>query len=149
MSFAMLAFAMLISFFSKKCFYLLLHRKFRPDRKISQAQSMLFGVFIAKDGVELNPSHVGCGDKLLVTEGAHGCGGFRSCLLIWQRMMSEREKAPTIGFGEPFTVFNSCVEPVVLAVEKPTSRRFFTRAIWKRRIKNSSEFLYNHRAFGE
>ena len=36
-----------------------------------------------------------------------------------------------------------------LAVEIPTSGRFFTRAIWKRRIKNSSEFFYNHRAFGK
>src|SRR5262249_21895005 len=109
----------------------------------------LFGVFIAKDGIDLNPSHVGFRNIRLVTGGAYGCRVFRSCLRVWQRMMPESKKAPPIGFGEPFTVFNGCIDAVELAVEKPMSRRFCTRAIWKRRIKNSSEFLYNQRAFRE
>jgi hypothetical protein len=84
-----------------------------------------------------------------VTEGALVCWGFRSRLRIWQRMMPKSEKAPAIGFGEPLTVLDGYIEAVVLTVKKPTSRRFLTRAIWKRRIKNSSEFFYNHRAFGK
>src|SRR5215467_15695453 len=69
----------------------------------------LFGVFIPKDGIELNPSHIGFGNIRLVAGGAYGCGGFRSCLLVWQRMMPESEKAPAIGFGKPFSVFNGYV----------------------------------------
>ena len=65
--------------------------------KILDDNESLFRVLVSKDGIELNPSHIGFGNIRLVTEGAFVCRGFRSCLRVWQRMMPKSEEAPAIG----------------------------------------------------
>src|SRR5258706_9526870 len=64
-------------------------------------------------------------------------------------MMTESKETPSVGLGKLLTVFHGRVDAVVLAVEKPASRWFRTRAVRKSRIKNSSQFFYNDRSFGK
>src|SRR5215471_3748436 len=64
-------------------------------------------------------------------------------------MMPESEVAPAVRLGEPLTVFDANVDPVELAVEIPSAGRFFPRAIWKSRFKNTSQLFYKDRSFGK
>src|SRR5260370_39162397 len=64
-------------------------------------------------------------------------------------MMNESKEAPSVGLGKLLTVFHGSVDAVVLAVEKPASRWFRTRAVRKRRTQKPGQFLYNERSFGK
>src|SRR5919106_1025078 len=68
---------------------------------------------------------------------------------LFQRpgMMPEIEKSPVVGLGKALTVFHCDVHAVVLTVEISASGRFLTRAVWKSRIKDSRQLLYDDRSF--
>src|SRR6201998_4182930 len=74
---------------------------------------------------------------------------FRGGLVGGQRVMPKSEEAPAVCFGKPLTVFDGQVDTVVLAIEIPPSGWFGARAVWKGRIKNSSQFFYNDCSFGK
>src|SRR5215469_7400077 len=62
-------------------------------------------------------------------------------------MMPERKEAPVIRLGKALAVFDGNVKSVVLAVEISPAGWFFTRAVWKSRIKNASQLFYDDRSF--
>src|SRR5690349_17698107 len=64
-------------------------------------------------------------------------------------MMSEGEESPAVGLGEPLAVFYGYVDSVVHTVEISAPGRFRTRAVGESGIKDSSQFFYDNRAFGE
>src|SRR6185369_5752618 len=64
-------------------------------------------------------------------------------------MMTKSEVTPAVGRGKSLAVFHRCIDAVVFAVEKSAAGRFLTRAVWKSRIKNPSEFFHYDGAFGE
>src|SRR5262249_6587371 len=74
-------------------------------------------------------------------------GRFLGSIRIRQGMMPECEEAPVVGLRKALTVFYCYVDAVVLTVEIPASGRFLTRAVWKSRIKNSRQLLYDDRSF--
>src|SRR5712664_878447 len=62
-------------------------------------------------------------------------------------MMPKSEEAPVVSLCKTLTVFYRHVDAVVRAIEVPASRRFLTRAVWERRVKNPGQFFYNDRSF--
>src|SRR4030095_3696734 len=62
-------------------------------------------------------------------------------------MMPEIEKSPVVSAGKALTVFHCYVHAVVLTVEIPAARWFRARAVWKSRIKDSRQLLYDDRSF--
>src|SRR5215470_5364292 len=62
-------------------------------------------------------------------------------------MMPESKEAPVIRLGKALAVFDGNVNSVVLAVEISSAGWFFTRAVWKSRIKNASQLFYDDRSF--
>src|SRR4029077_18619151 len=72
---------------------------------------------------------------------------FRGARSIRQWMMPEGEKSPAVGLSEALAVFHRHVDAVVLAVEISTSGWFLTRTVWKSRIKNPGQFLYDDCSF--
>src|SRR6266851_4096448 len=62
-------------------------------------------------------------------------------------MMTESKEAPSVGLGKFLIVFHGSVDAVVLAVEKPASRWFRTRAVRKSRTQKPGQFLNNEGSF--
>src|SRR5215470_8676481 len=62
-------------------------------------------------------------------------------------MMPESKEAPVIRLSKALAVFDGNVNSVVLAVEISPAGWFFTRAVWKSWIKNTSQFFYDDRSF--
>ena len=76
-------------------------------------------------------------------------GRFRGGLRVRQWMMPESEETPVVCLSKPLAVFHRYVDAIVLTVEIAASGWFLTRAVWKSRGKNSSQFFYNDGSFGK
>src|SRR5262249_58901872 len=72
---------------------------------------------------------------------------FSGGLFIRKWVVSEGEEAPAVGLGKSLTVFYGQVDAVVLAVEIAAPGWFLARAVWKSRIKNPRQLLYDYRSF--
>src|SRR5258708_3904961 len=114
-----------------------------------QKSRCLITFFVTKQRIELNPGHIGfCNiGKMAARTFSHRL--FRGGRVIRQWMMPESVVTPAVGLGIPLTVFHRKVDAVELAIEIPASRWFRTRAVWKSRIKDPSQFFYNDRSFGK
>src|SRR3954465_2738182 len=62
-------------------------------------------------------------------------------------MMSKSEETPVVGVCKALAVFDRHVDTVVRAIEIAASRGFVAGAVWKRRVKNPGQFLYDYRSF--
>src|SRR4029450_5735000 len=76
-----------------------------------------------------------------------GRGRFRGFIRIRQGMMPECEEAPVIGLRKALTVFYCYVDAAVLTAKISAPRWFGARAVWKSRVKDSRQLLYDDRSF--
>ena len=60
----------------------------------------------AKDWIELNPRHIGFGDKRGVAASTFGHRFFRGGLIVGQWMMPEGEEAPAVRLSKTLGVFH-------------------------------------------
>src|ERR1700751_6481220 len=95
----------------------------------------------------MNPGHVCGGEIWDVGSGTFAQGLFSCALVIRHWMMPKSEEAPAVCLCKALTVFYCQVDAVVLAIEVPAPGGFLTRAVWKRRIKNPRQLLYDDRSF--
>src|SRR5437879_4422009 len=144
----LISFEMLISFDIPISFGILISPFCFLEVRLKPAYLIRF-VFVSKQRIELDPSHVGFGDIGDMASCTLIHRRFPSGRLIWQWMMPEGEEAPAIGLSKPLAVFHCYVDAVELAVEIPPSGWLRTGAVWKSRIQNPSQFFYNDCSFGK
>jgi hypothetical protein len=64
-------------------------------------------------------------------------------------MMSESEKAPSVGLRKTPGIFHGGIDAVKWPIEETPPGRFCSGAVRKRRVKNQGQLFYNERAFRE
>ena len=64
-------------------------------------------------------------------------------------MMSESEKAPSIGLRKALGIFHGGINAVKWPIEETPPGGFCSGAIRKRRVKNQGQLFNNERAFRE
>ena len=105
--------------------------------------------FVVEQGIELHPRHVGPGDVRHVTTSALAHRRFRGRCFIGHGMMSESEKAPSVGLRKTPGIFHGGINAVKWPIEETPPGRFCSGAVRERRVKNQGQLFYNERAFRE